>query len=200
MKLTCLFLAGLLALALTGCYHYACPAPDGTTCKSISEIYQMANDGRLKTKKSEDADRKRSAAKIRVLPARLLSATAPAESDEIKPAPQQILPVKLFKYVDSDGDLHYPGYVFVLIRKSPWSAPSEEILPASTPLPRPAGIDEPKTKTGPENANLTQPAFNAPSEVKSLDGLNFQTGGINLNDGKLTDPTGNATLSTGGTP
>jgi len=200
MKLTCLFLAGLLALALTGCYHYSCPAPDGTTCKSISEIYQMANDGRLNNKKSEDADRKRLAAKIRMLPARLGSATAPAESDEIKPAPQQILPVKLFKYVDSDGDLHYPGYVFILIRKSPWSAPSEEILPVSIHLPRPAGIDEPKTKAGPENTNWIQPVLNAPSEVKSSDGLNFQTGGINLNDRKLMDPAGNTTLSTGGTP
>jgi hypothetical protein len=122
-----LVLLGLAAFGLSGCYRYACPAPEGTTCKSISQIYKENDAGTLGKKAKKDAHQERKKGAI----AREISAPAPPASsadnprkgefeEEIKVSAPLVLPIKIYRYIDSDGDLHHPGFVFVMINTPGW--------------------------------------------------------------------------------
>lgn len=197
-----LIAAGLLTFALSGCYKYACPAPEGTTCKSISEIYQMSNEGKLDKKKTEKMDDKKSAAKKKekALPVALKSVPIDSSEDEIKLAPQQIVPIKLFKYVDSDGDLHYPGYLFMVIQKSPWGSLGQETSPVPIHPPSQANLSDPEKPALAENGASFSPGQNNPAGMTSLSGLNFQSGPMSPQQSGLMIPAGATGLTSGGKP
>lgn len=124
MKMKFLILGILAVFTLSGCYRYACPAPDGVSCKPISQIYKETKDGpsasrSLSPKKSQDKKQVKEVSD-KSKGRKPLVAVSEQEEDPISISGPVILPIKIYKYIDSEGDLHRPGYVFLVINKEQW--------------------------------------------------------------------------------
>lgn len=124
--------------ALSGCaVKYGCPAPDGVTCKPISEVY--SNDGGrgpgaggrerpgLETRDSGSAEEN-------------LSLTPGPRS----PVPEPVVPLRsapkvlrvwVAPWIDEEGDLHQEGNLYVVVDHGAWAVgvPEVESGPALKP-------------------------------------------------------------------
>jgi type IV conjugative transfer system lipoprotein TraV len=124
MKIRFLILGGLALFTISGCYRYACPAPDGVSCKPISQIYKETKDGPSPTRslspiKSQEIKQvKEISDKTKGRKPSIV--VAEQEEDPISISGPVILPIKIYKYIDSEGDLHRPGYIFLVINKEQW--------------------------------------------------------------------------------
>jgi type IV conjugative transfer system lipoprotein TraV len=136
MKMRFLILGGLALFTLSGCYRYACPAPDGVSCKPISQIYKETKDGpsatrSLSPKKSQDKKQVKEVSD-KSKGRKPSVAVAEQEEDPISISGPVILPIKIYKYIDSEGDLHRPGYVFLVINKEQWIVDGDSPVSSST--------------------------------------------------------------------
>lgn len=124
MKMRFLILGALALITLSGCYRYACPAPAGVSCKPISQIYKETKDGAsptrsLSPKKSQDKKQVKEVSD-KTKGRKPSVAVSEQEEDPISISGPVILPIKIYKYIDSEGDLHRPGYLFLVINKEQW--------------------------------------------------------------------------------
>jgi conjugal transfer pilus assembly protein TraV len=172
-------LAGTTLLGLNGCAStlsgvggtatYACQAPVGAQCTSVSGVYANAGQGARQLLGSQQP---RPVASGALGAAPTGSAiTAPAPSSAVAPAALRTAPRVLRLWIapweDSDGDLHEASTVHVLIDHGRWLM--ERVRPA--PRGPRMGVTPPTTvSTGPTNtppAGQTQ--TNSPTTNPTLD-------------------------------
>jgi len=156
----------LAAAALSGCASlsgldafasYACKAPDGVTCMSVSGVY--ANSTRRPLPPAQEAPKSspESPATYGASPAALeQAAEAGAASYAIRSSPR-LLRVWIAPWQDSDGDLHEQAYVHMLVNTGRWlidhvqPTPREQVDGVAPPLALPTPS---KTPAAPEAAPL----------------------------------------------
>lgn len=121
MKRPCLLLLWLMCAGLSGCSlsgyqgnsRYACAAPEGVACDSISGVYANAVRQRLPNQvsvTSKDATLER-----------VVLAASPA-TDSVSPlrSPTRILRLWIKPWEDRDGDLHDQSFVYVRVDDGRW--------------------------------------------------------------------------------
>lgn len=153
----------LVAVTLSGCVSlsgldagqsYACKAPDGVTCMSVSGVYANSTRGPLPPAQEPPKSSPDSSPAASVQPAE-----AGAASYAIRSSPR-LLRVWIAPWQDSDGDLHEQGYVHMLVNTGRWlvdhvrPAPREQVdgvTPPSSSAPTPTPR---KVPAAPEAAPL----------------------------------------------
>lgn len=161
-------LAAITPILLAGCANmsgldanskFACKAPDGVTCTSLSGVYAnvVANNYPNQQKQeNEDGAAKgaESAHKITGIPA--------SSGDPIR-SPQKVVRVWIAPWEDAEGDLHDQSFVYVVARDSEWviehnrRAITERFRPTFMQAGR---MPQQKTGSAPSNQN--------PSSVEGL--------------------------------
>ncbi len=120
-------MVAIVALGLTGCAgtltglegesKFACKAPDGVTCSSLSGIYANAVANNLpalrKDRKSEQGAS--SQAKDSVITGQVASSGDPLR---IQP---KVLRIWIAPWEDTDGDLHDQSYLYVVANAGHWA-------------------------------------------------------------------------------
>jgi conjugal transfer pilus assembly protein TraV len=157
-------LAGTALLGLSGCAStlsgvggtatYACQAPVGAQCTSVSGVYANAGQGARQLLGSQQP---RSVASGALGAAPTPSAiTVPAPSSAVAPAAlrtaPRILRLWIAPWEDSDGDLHEASTVHVLIDHGRW------LMERVRPAPR-----GPRMGVSPPTAVSTAPTNTAPA-------------------------------------
>ncbi|MBI2749899.1 MAG: type IV conjugative transfer system lipoprotein TraV [Burkholderiales bacterium] len=139
-------LAGCTSISgLTGSSSYACKAPDGVTCDSVSGTYANAVQNNLPSQRSRTAA-------LPIAPAAAGSATARSAEptqmamSSVSPTPlrssARILRLWFKPWEDADRDLYDQGYVYVQIDNGQWLVDhaQRQIRDAYAPLrPPPKG-------------------------------------------------------------
>ncbi len=125
MQIKKLSIAASLVFLMTGCASslsgldasssYACKAPDGVTCSSLSGVYANAVANNLpssakKTAKVDDVP----------VPKRSITGETPTAGTPIRSAPK-MLRVWLAPWEDIEGDLHDQSYVYVMVHAGQWA-------------------------------------------------------------------------------
>lgn len=139
-------LAGCMSLSgLSGNSSYACKAPDGVTCQSVSGTYANAMANNLPAQRA----RATPSAAPELAPPPAPAASAPgarnASSDAAPPLPLRSTPRILrlwFKpWEDADRDLYDQGYVYVQVDGGRWLVDHAQraIREAYAPVRAPAG-------------------------------------------------------------
>lgn len=117
-----------VAFAFAGCTSltgvggsstYACQAPEGVTCNSVSGVYANAIRGNLPGQHRSQAPA--SAASAGSIPSRWRTAApgSAADLDELRARPR-ILRLWFKPWEDADNDLYDQGYVYVQIDAGRW--------------------------------------------------------------------------------
>lgn len=159
-----LILLGLSLFALSGCYKYACPAPEGVSCKPISEVYRQTAGLDEKGTRSFLPNKNKVEKGSKKVSYRQASDGPQAENksvieDEIMVQGPIVLPIKIYKYVDIEGDLHRPGYIFIVIQRDNWSG-LERFESATVYPKKPVNYSE-EEKTVPENSQVSETVPNS---------------------------------------
>jgi conjugal transfer pilus assembly protein TraV len=139
-------LAGCTSISgLTGSSSYACKAPDGVTCDSVSGTYANAVQNNLPSQRSRAATPPMAPAAAGSAPARSVEPTQMAMSS-VSPTPlrssARILRLWFKPWEDADRDLYDQGYVYVQIDNGQWLVDhaQRQIRDAYAPLrPPPKG-------------------------------------------------------------
>jgi conjugal transfer pilus assembly protein TraV len=153
---------------LDGKSEFACRAPDGVVCTSVSGVYANTVAGTLPAQKAggtskgagsestTDADPKRQADPPRPYAATPPASAAPAAGTPLL-SPPRVLRLWLAPWVDEDGDLHDQAYLFVMWHRGAWQLGHTEagirrqfatIAPVSAPpVTAPAGVRNPEPAT-----------------------------------------------------
>lgn len=141
--------------ALSGCaVKYGCPAPDGVTCKPISEVYVGDGD-----RGPGIGDRERPGLETRdsgSAEENLLLAPGPRP-----PAPEPVVPLRsapkvlrvwVAPWIDEEGDLHQEGDLYVVVDHGAWAVglPAVESGLALRPGIVPPESDSPAQPSLPE--------------------------------------------------
>jgi conjugal transfer pilus assembly protein TraV len=137
MRMPVLFLASMvLGGSLAGCsVKYGCPAPNGVTCRPISEVYSRSLSGKepqADTSSGKTKNKKDSPAKAAIPVPEPPPGLPPKSPSPIRSAPQ-ILRVWITPWIDAEGDLHQEGYLFVVVDPGRWAMGLPEIEPQSVP-------------------------------------------------------------------
>ena len=165
---------------LDGRAEYACKAPQGVQCDSVSGNYYNALQNNLPSQRQRgatDGDTAQTASTRRqtpasdTRPARLLSIAQPA-SDNASPATGLAFPLRSqarvlrlwFKpWEDADRDLYDQGYVYVQIDSGRWliDHAHERIRDAHAPIrpPRTAPASAASEQPSPTTAKPVEPSF-----------------------------------------
>ena len=182
---------------LDGSAEYACKAPQGVQCDSVSGNYYNALQNNLPSQRQRgttDGDTAKTPSTRHqtpasdTRPARLLSIAQPA-SDNPSPAAGIALPLRSqarvlrlwFKpWEDADRDLYDQGYVYVQIDSGRWliDHAQQRIRDAHAPIrpPRPAPASAASAQPSPTAAKPVEPGFvgrpadNTPAISRSLAG------------------------------
>ena len=104
---------------LDGKSEFACRAPDGVVCTSVSGVYANTLAGTLPTRPASETDPKPPAAEPRPYGARPPVGTAPAAGTPLLSQPR-VLRLWLAPWVDEDGDLHDQAYLYVMWHRGEW--------------------------------------------------------------------------------
>ena len=139
-------LAGCTSISgLTGSSSYACKAPDGVTCDSVSGTYANAVQNNLPSQRSRTVAPPVAAAAAGSATARSAEPTQMAMSS-VSPTPlrssARILRLWFKPWEDADRDLYDQGYVYVQIDNGQWLVDhaQRQIRDAYAPLrPPPKG-------------------------------------------------------------
>ena len=120
----------MAALVLTGCAssmsgvggtdRYACKAPEGALCTSVSGVYANSVHGMLQTTKGPIAIpnlAKESYGAASIAPGSAVLSAAPGSSIRSNP---RVLRVWIAPWEDSDGDLHEESFIHVLVDTGRW--------------------------------------------------------------------------------
>lgn len=172
----CVFLAGCVSMSgLDGESKFACKAPDGVTCESLSGVYANALAGNLPALRQGEKKNGAQASQDGPAPAaesapqpKILSA-APTSGDPIRTRPR-ILRIWIAPWEDSDGDLHDQSYVYVVADAGRWLIEHHQrrIIDRFRPTVAPAGSAQPAAR---------QPSQGGQPEVQSAARLPA-TGGL----------------------
>ena len=151
---------------LGGDSKYACKAPDGVACDSVSGTYANALHNNLpsqRTQRSVAAQKEASAEISPKASARAASSIVSSDSSTVaisSPLRSQARVLRLWikPWEDADGDLYDQGYVYVQVDNGQWLIDhmQRQIRDAYAPLKAP-----PKSAT--ETATGPNPGANAPA-------------------------------------
>jgi conjugal transfer pilus assembly protein TraV len=120
-------MVAMVALGLTGCAgtltglegesKFACKAPDGVTCSSLSGIYANAVANNLpalrKERKGEQVATSQSKDSV-------ITGQAASSGDPLRTQPT-VLRVWIAPWEDTDGDLHDQSYLYVVANAGRWA-------------------------------------------------------------------------------
>jgi conjugal transfer pilus assembly protein TraV len=120
-------MAAIVALCLNGCAgtltglegesKFACKAPDGVTCSSLSGIYANAVANNLpalrKDRKGEQAATPQSKDSV-------ISSQVTSSGDPLRIQPK-VLRIWIAPWEDTDGDLHDQSYLYVVANAGRWA-------------------------------------------------------------------------------
>ncbi|NKE72837.1 type IV conjugative transfer system lipoprotein TraV [Candidatus Manganitrophus noduliformans] len=151
MKLRAVLLFSFtLAGALSGCaVKYGCPAPDGVTCKPISEVYS-SNGGRGpgvgdRERPGPGSRDSRSAEENLSLTPGPRPPAPDSAAVPLRSAPK-VLRVWVAPWIDEEGDLHQEGDLYVVVDHGAWAVGLQELESglASRPgiIPPEGGLSE----------------------------------------------------------
>lgn len=168
MRSAVLLLLPALVPALAGCANmsgldggseFACKAPDGVVCTSVSGVYANSVAGVLPAQKDPD--------KAKAVPRNGLQSPAPEAvakgASESRPygatppttgapapgtpllSPPKVLRMWLAPWVDEDGDLHDQSYLYVMWHRGEWQIEHtrRQIQRQFAPVAAPAGYGSP---------------------------------------------------------
>ena len=138
----CVNLAGL-----EGKSEFACKAPDGVVCTSVSGVYANALAGVLPAQQSQgqDQDQAKStrteavAGEPRPYGATVSVTSTPAPGTPLL-SPPKVLRLWLAPRVDEDGDLHDASYLYVMWHRGEWQIEhtrrqiQRQFTPVSAPI------------------------------------------------------------------
>ena len=120
-------LAAIVALGLTGCAgtltglegesKFACKAPDGVTCSSLSGIYANAVANNLPALRKE---RKGRSAFCDPTKEGAITGQAASSGDPLRMQPK-VLRIWIAPWEDTDGDLHDQSYLYVVANPGRWA-------------------------------------------------------------------------------
>lgn len=153
---------------LDGKSEFACRAPDGVVCTSVSGVYANTVAGTLPAQQAAsvpqgaasesatDADPKRPADPLRPYGVTPPASAAPAAGTPLL-SPPRVLRLWLAPWVDEDGDLHDQAYLYVMWHRGAWQLGHTEagirrqfapIAPVSVPpMNAPASVRNPEPAT-----------------------------------------------------
>lgn len=136
MKRSAVWVGSVVLMGLfSGCaVKYGCPAPEGVTCKSISEVYAKS---RGQGKAAGDRG-KTEPVKESILPAPDPRLRAPDSAVPLRSVPK-VLRVWIAPWIDEEGDLHQEGHLYMVVDSGEWviGAPSVGPEPKTGELIRP---------------------------------------------------------------
>ncbi len=154
---------------LGGDSKYACKAPDGVACDSVSGTYANALHNNLPSQQAQrSARRQKETSEENASPAvgrPISSTTANAPGMAVTPSPlrtqARILRLWIKPWEDADGDLYDQGYVYVQVDNGQWQIDHvhRQIRDAYAPL-------KPPPKPATEAA--TEPGASTPSPLPML--------------------------------
>lgn len=131
-----LFASLVLGGSLAGCaVKYGCPAPDGVTCKPISDVYTSslsAKESSADPSQAKTKNGKGSPAKTALPAAESQPGPPPKSASPIRSAPK-ILRVWITPWIDAEGDLHQEGYLYVVVDPGKWAMGLPEVEPEAVP-------------------------------------------------------------------
>jgi len=149
---------------LDGKSEFACKAPDGVVCTSVSGVYANTLAGTLPARRegyaqseapdsASEAKPKGPADPLKPYSAEPPAGTAPAAGTPLL-SPPRVLRLWLAPWVDEDGDLHDQAYLYVMWHRGAWQLGHTEagirrqfapIAPVSAPpVTAPAGVRNPE--------------------------------------------------------
>ena len=131
MSAVCLFLPLAACMSMSGLggdSKYACKAPDGVACDSVSGTYANALHNNLPSQQAQRSARRQKELSEEVptptLGRTTSSAAANASGMAVTPAPlrtqARILRLWIKPWEDADGDLYDQGYVYVQVDNGQW--------------------------------------------------------------------------------
>ncbi len=165
---------------LSGSSSYACKAPDGVTCDSVSGTYANAIHNNLPSQRSHAATPPRSAADPRLpAPGRAASSSGPAGGATFSASPMplrssaRILRLWFKPWEDADRDLYDQGYVYVQIDNGHWliEHAQRQIRDAYAPLRPPPRTNAGEAREGTALPANTRSTPRLPSPENPLPGL-----------------------------
>lgn len=131
---------------LDGGSKFACKAPDGVVCTSVSGVYANSVSGSLPsqqhaTKGSVDSKAVPDPKPYNASPP---TTTAPAPGTPLLSSPK-VLRLWIAPWVDEDGDLHDQSYLYVMWHRGEWQIEHtrRQIQRQFTPVVAPAGYSTP---------------------------------------------------------
>lgn len=165
---------------LGGSSSYACKAPDGVTCDSVSGTYANAIHNNLPSQRSRVATQQRQADELRVpAPSRPASSPAPSALGTAAASPMplrssaRILRLWFKPWEDADRDLYDQGYIYVQIDNGQWliEHAQRQIRDAYAPLRPPPRITAGEAREGNAPPAATRSAPRLSSAENPLPGL-----------------------------
>ena len=169
-----------LVSGLSGSSSYACKAPDGVTCDSVSGTYANAIHNNLPSQRSRTAAPPRPADEPRVPdPRRATSPPLPGALATASASPMplrssaRILRLWFKPWEDADRDLYDQGYVYVQIDNGQWLVEhaQRQIRDAYAPLRPPPRTTAPEAREDTTPATDSRSAPRLPSAENPLPGL-----------------------------
>ena len=165
---------------LSGSSSYACKAPDGVTCDSVSGTYANAVQNNLPSQRSRtSAPPLQGSGAPQPAPSRAASAALPSAlaAASVSPTPlrssARILRLWFKPWEDADRDLYDQGYVYVQIDNGQWliEHAQRQIRDAYAPLRPPPRNTAGETKEGTALPANVRSAPRLPSAENPLQGL-----------------------------
>ena len=131
MSAVCLFLPLAACMSMSGLggdSKYACKAPDGVACDSVSGTYANALHNNLPSQQAQRSARRQKEASeespSNKVGRAISSATANVSGMAVTPSPlrtqARILRLWIKPWEDADGDLYDQGYVYVQVDNGQW--------------------------------------------------------------------------------
>ena len=136
----CVNLAGL-----EGKSEFACKAPDGVVCTSVSGVYANALAGALPAQQSQDQEQAKAtradavAGEPKPYAATVSVTSTPAPGTPLL-SPPKVLRLWLAPRLDEDGDLHDASYLYVMWHRGEWQIEhtrrqiQRQFTPVSAPI------------------------------------------------------------------
>jgi conjugal transfer pilus assembly protein TraV len=160
---------------LGGDSKYACKAPEGVACDSVSGTYANALHHNLPSQRARRTSAARQEESGERAPQATTSAAAPATAGDagsgVAPSPlrsqARVLRLWIKPWEDADGDLYDQGYVYVQVDNGQWLIDhvQRQIRDAYAPLKPPPNFP---SKSAPDTATESNPGGNSPAAPSLL--------------------------------
>lgn len=156
-------LGGCTSLSgLSGSSSYACKAPDGVTCQSVSGTYANTQPGRRAEARVPAAELAEAPSGA-PLPSRVPTATSGSASTPLR-SPPRILRLWFKPWEDADQDLYDQGYVYVQVDGGRWLVEHARraIRESYAPIKAPSGSRAASAPAGPTSSGGPTPGLQRP--------------------------------------